>query len=72
MEKAGALSSAEALAIYEETNARVARIAGEAVTRPRLTTASDVMASLIPPKRACKPTNGPSAEARAAAFGSDM
>ena len=49
-----------------------ARVAAEAVTRPRLKTASDVMASLIPPKRACRPTNGPSPEARAAAFGSDM
>ncbi|MEZ5777514.1 MAG: thiamine pyrophosphate-dependent enzyme [Paracoccaceae bacterium] len=72
MDRAEALSPAEALAIYEETNARVARIAGEAVTRPRLKTAQDVMASLIPPMRTCKPTNGPSAEIRAAAFGADM
>ena len=70
--EAGALAPAQALAIYEETNARVARIAGEAVKRPRLKTAGDVMASLVPPKRACKPTNGPSDEARAAAFGGDM
>ncbi|MCB2136276.1 MAG: MFS transporter [Rhodobacteraceae bacterium] len=72
MDQAGALSTAEALAIYQGTNARVERIAGEAVTRPRLKTASDVMASLIPPKRECRPTNGPSAEARAAAFGGDL
>ena len=72
MDQAGALARAEALAIYQDTNARVARIAGEAVTRPRLKTAGDVMASLIPPKRVCKPTNGPSAEARSAAFGGDM
>lgn len=72
MDEAGALSPAEALAIYEQTNARVARIAGEAVSRPRLKTAGDVMASLIPPKRPCRPTNGPSAEARAAAFGGDL
>ncbi|MCV2874444.1 thiamine pyrophosphate-dependent enzyme [Defluviimonas sp. WL0050] len=72
MDQAGALDAAGALAIYEETNARVARISGEAVKRPRLKTASDVMASLIPPKRVCKPTNGPSAEARIAAFGGDM
>ena len=72
MGEAGALAPTEALAIYKETNARVARVAAEAVTRPRLKTAKDVMASLIPPKRACKPTNGPSAEARAAAFGADM
>ncbi len=72
MDQAGALSPAEALAIYNETNARVQRIAAEAVTRPRLKTAKDVMASLIPPKRACRPTNGPGADARAAAFGSDL
>ncbi|SPH23666.1 Pyruvate dehydrogenase E1 component subunit beta [Defluviimonas aquaemixtae] len=72
MAEAGALGSAEALAIYEETNARVARVAARAVARPRLTTAKDVMTSLIPPKRLCRPTNGPSAEARAAAFGADL
>ncbi|MDH5528482.1 MAG: thiamine pyrophosphate-dependent enzyme [Paracoccaceae bacterium] len=72
MSEAGALAPASALAIYEQTNARVARIAGEAVKRPRLKTPGDVMASLIPPKRECRPTNGPSAEARAAAFGGDM
>ncbi|MCQ0094012.1 thiamine pyrophosphate-dependent enzyme [Roseovarius sp. M141] len=72
LEAAGALERAEALSIYEETNARVARVADEAVTRPRLKTAADVMASIIPPKRDCAPTNGPSAEQREAAFGSDI
>jgi 2-oxoisovalerate dehydrogenase E1 component len=72
LDEAGALKPDGALAIYEETCARVARIAAEAVTRPRLTTASEVMASLIPPKRVCKPTNGPTPEARAAAFGGDL
>ncbi len=72
LDQAGALSPDQALAIYEETNARVARIAAEAVTRPRLKTASDVMASLIPPARPCRPTNGPDAQARAEAFGGDL
>ena len=72
LDEAGALKPAGALAIYEETCARVARVAAEAVTRPRLRTASEVMASLIPPKRVCKPTNGPTPEARAAAFGGDL
>lgn len=72
LSEAGALTPQEALAIYNETNARVARVAAEAVTRPRLKTAAEVMASLIPPKRECRPTNGPSAEARAAAFGGDL
>lgn len=69
---AGALEPAEALAIYTETTARVAQIAAEAVTRPRLQTAGQVMASLIPPRRDCRPDNGPSAARRAAAFGSDL
>lgn len=72
LHEAGALEPEAALAIYEETCARVTRIAAEAVTRPRLKTAGDVMASLIPPPRPCRPTNGPTAEAREAAFGSDM
>ncbi|MEM6595516.1 MAG: thiamine pyrophosphate-dependent enzyme [Pseudomonadota bacterium] len=72
LEAAGAATRNEALEIYEETRARVTRVASEAVTRPRLKTAGDVMASLIPPKRDCAPTNGPGAEARAAAFGADI
>ncbi|MFY0308327.1 dehydrogenase E1 component subunit alpha/beta [Leisingera sp. D0M16] len=72
LKEAGALQSAEALKIYTDTCARVERIRAEAVTRPHLKTAEDVVASLIPPKRQCAPTNGPSAEVRAEAFGSDM
>lgn len=72
LDQAGVLTPDQALAIYAETNARVARVAGEAVTRPRLKTAAQVMASLIPPKRTCKPTNGPAPQARAAAFGGDL
>ncbi|MDP2740685.1 MAG: transketolase C-terminal domain-containing protein, partial [Pseudorhodobacter sp.] len=70
--EAGALAPEDALAIYSETLARVTRVAAEAVTRPRLKTATEVMASLVPPKRACKPTTGPTPEARAAAFGADL
>ena len=70
--EAGALALADALAIYQETCARVERIAAEVVTRPRLKTAAEVMASLIPGKRACKPSNGPTADARAEAFGGDL
>ena len=72
MSEAGALRSAEALAIYEETERRVERIAAEAVTRPRLGTAAEVMAHLIPPKRPAKLVNGPTVEARAAALGGDL
>ncbi|AVO37442.1 thiamine pyrophosphate-dependent enzyme [Pukyongiella litopenaei] len=72
LDRHGALAPEAALAIYDDTRARVARVAAEAVTRPHLETAGDVMASLIPPARDCRPTNGPSAEARAAAFGGDL
>jgi len=67
------LSADQVLEIYTETGERTARVAEQAIKRPKLRTAGEVMASLIPPKRACAPTNGPSADARAAAFGdSDM
>jgi 2-oxoisovalerate dehydrogenase E1 component len=66
LEQAGALDPAAALEIYKSTLARTDRIAAEAIKRPRLFDAKGVMASLIPPKRACKASNGPSAEARAA------
>ncbi len=72
LDQAGVMTPDQALTIYHETNARVARVAGQAVTRPRLATADQVMASLIPPKRLCRPTNGPTAEARAAAFAADL
>lgn len=72
LEAAGALERSDALSIYHETNARVARVAAEAASRPRLKTDADVMASIIPPKRACAPTNDPSDAAREAAFGGDI
>jgi len=68
----GAMGLDAALSVYEETCDRVARVADEAVTRPRLKTAQDVMASLVPPKRSCRPTNGPTPEAREKAFGGDL
>ncbi|MGR3502765.1 dehydrogenase E1 component subunit alpha/beta [Pseudaestuariivita sp.] len=69
---AKAMTPEAALAIYTGTRARVSRIAAEAVTRPRLKTDSDVMASLIPPRRACKPAPTPGDNRRQAAFGSDL
>ncbi|WP_299076918.1 thiamine pyrophosphate-dependent enzyme [uncultured Ruegeria sp.] len=72
LDQAAALSPDQALKIYEQTCARTDRIAAEAATRPHLTTAQEVMASLVPPKRDCAPTNGHSAEARAMAFGADL
>ena len=65
----GVMSPAEALEIYEETGARAERVAEIAVDRPKLRTATDVVASLVPPPRNCASTNGPAPEARKAAFG---
>lgn len=72
MRDAGALAPDDALAIYESSCARTGRVAAEAVTRPRLRTAGEVMASLVPPSRACRPTNGPDPQARAATFGAEQ
>jgi 2-oxoisovalerate dehydrogenase E1 component len=70
--EAGALSSQQALEIYLSTEERVKRIAAEAEERPRLRTAHEVMASLIPPPRPCQPSNGPSEQQRAEVFGDDL
>lgn len=72
LEEAGALAREDALKIYLDTQDRVMHVAKQAVTRPRLKTASDVMASLIPPKRNCKISNGPSPQARLEIFGNDI
>lgn len=72
LDQAGALTPDQALAIYQETGARVARVAAEAVTRPRLKTAAEVMASILPPRRDNRPTNGPNPQARDRAFGADL
>lgn len=72
LDEAGVMTPEQALAIYLETNDRVVRVADQAITRPRLQTAAQVMDAIVPPKRACAPTNGPTPEARAAAFGGDL
>lgn len=69
---AGVLSADEILSIYDESDHRCRRVADEAAKRPRLKTAAQVMESLIPPKRQCRATNGPPAEEREKAFGSDL
>jgi 2-oxoisovalerate dehydrogenase E1 component len=70
--ESGAATAEEALAIYSDTLTAVAAEADAVVQRPRLRSASEVMASLLPPPRRCAPSNGPSAETRAETFGSDM
>ena len=68
MEEAG-WSDAELLDTYNEIGARVERVAEQAVTRPKLRNAAEVMASLIPLPRHCQPTNGPSFSQRSETFG---
>ena len=72
MDQAGVMGRDEALALYLAAAEEVALRAAVAVMRPRLGTAAEVMASIVPPVRTNAPTNGPSAEARAALFGADV
>ncbi|NNE52739.1 MAG: MFS transporter [Sulfitobacter sp.] len=68
----GAAKADTLLEIYQGTLAEVAGAAREMATVPRLKTATEVMSTLIPPKREYAPTNGPSPEARATVFGNDI
>jgi len=72
LSQSGAMEPQQALDIYNDTCTRVERVAEEATTRPRLKSAAQVMESLIPPARPCKPTNGPDATTREAALGPDL
>lgn len=72
LKHAGALDPEAALQIYTEMLENVSNLAQKAVERPRLSSASGVKASLIPPARACARRNGPSAEQRELAFGADL
>jgi len=68
---AGALAPEAALEIYTEACARVEALVPTVAARPHLRTAEDVAASLIPPARPCRPTNGPDPAARTALPGAD-
>lgn len=72
LDQSGALTAEHALRIYLDTQIEVARLSDLATVRPKLQSASDVMAAIIPPKRHNAASNGPSPAARAAAFGADM
>ncbi|WP_210396662.1 dehydrogenase E1 component subunit alpha/beta [Motiliproteus sediminis] len=52
----GILRADQIVARYQETDERVARVAELAIQRPKLTTAGEVMASLVPPTRHPKPS----------------
>ncbi len=59
----------EILKEYDRIWDEIEKRAEKAVQRPKLRSARDVMASLIPPRRAVSKRNSPSAEERAARFG---
>ncbi|HTU13280.1 MAG TPA: thiamine pyrophosphate-dependent enzyme [Allosphingosinicella sp.] len=65
------LSQAEILDIYNDTEANLSRIAELAIRRPRNTTSAQVMASIVPPRRAPRRANTPAAEQRTALFARD-
>lgn len=49
--RAGLMTPTQIVALYAELKARIAAIAAVAVTRPKLTTVTAAMASIVPPKR---------------------
>jgi 2-oxoisovalerate dehydrogenase E1 component len=67
----GWMSAAEITGAYDEIGATLARQAEAAILRPKITTATGVMASLVPPKRDVARSNSPADDDRKAMFGSD-
>jgi 2-oxoisovalerate dehydrogenase E1 component len=65
------LSGPQILEIYGETEARLERIAEEAIGRPKLAASREVMASIVPPRRGPARANTPSPEQRDALFARD-
>lgn len=68
----GANTPAQAIEMYHEIEETCTRVSQEVMRQETLETASQVMARIIPPARACAPTNGPTPEARAEVFGKDI
>src|SRR3954469_5246108 len=67
----GLLSGAQILDIYNDSEATLARIAEQAIARPKLTNSRDVMASIVPPKLGPARANRPTPEQREALFERD-
>jgi len=61
----------ELLAAYDAAEGRLARAAELAIARPKLSTATDVMASIVPPRVPPRAAHTPSPEERAALFARD-
>ncbi len=67
----GLLTNEQILALYKSVGERVEQVAIEAAKRPKLLTAKQVMASIIPPKKEPVELQVISADERKACFGSD-
>lgn len=68
----GANTLLEAIEIYHETGLTCTRVSQEVMEQETLVNSEQVMARIIPPARACAPTNGPTPDARTAVFGNDI
>ncbi|GIL39110.1 dehydrogenase E1 component subunit alpha/beta [Roseiterribacter gracilis] len=66
----GILTPSAILELYEDVGRTVARVAEEAIKRPKLTNAADVMQSIVPPARAA--TASRAAVDREALFGAEI
>jgi 2-oxoisovalerate dehydrogenase E1 component len=55
----GVLDAGQIVETWERIGADVRRVAEEAITRPKLRTAAEVMASIVPPKRASRRVPSP-------------
>lgn len=62
-------SQTDIIDIYQTVASRVERESDTAVTRPKLKSAADVMASILPPKRTAPRRNGPTRAERGKTFG---
>jgi 2-oxoisovalerate dehydrogenase E1 component len=67
--KSAGLNASEVISIYNRIGDRVERAAEQVIKLPRLQTAEQVMASIVPPKRHCEPVVPTSEEQRQATFG---
>jgi 2-oxoisovalerate dehydrogenase E1 component len=68
----GVMSAAEICALYRALEARVARVAEIAITRPKLRTVAEVMASVLPPRRDWPTAISPTPEQRQALFSQEQ
>ncbi len=63
---------AQSLEIYNELEETCSRVSREVMAQETLVSADDVMASIVPPARACVPSNGPTPQARSKMLGNDL